>query len=266
MEFSKIKYSPHHGVALEWTIKTSEEITSSEMESTVEPLEDLPAALAAFTDYVVDLIGAPEWKDAITVTGLSLSKTKDGRRGLIVTATKPISLASDRPLVLNMPLMTERGENTSDEATGVFGAHITALIVAAENAATRYKHGERAQTEIFPVGEQPDRESEGEGTATSSTDGTATGSPKRRQKPKAGKDFIPGVGEVQNPDTVEMTHLRMRKQLLDAGYDCPLDAITGWISSERDAVNRWLRNGQKTEQPPACVQRDATPSFDSQQS
>jgi hypothetical protein len=200
MRFTKIKCTAK-SVELAWTTKKAGgDIESVEFESPEKPLGELPAALQKFVDYVGDLIDAPEqWDGEMVVTSLSISETKDGRRGLIVTATRKIEKASNRVLVINTPLMNARGENTSADATGIFDDSVLDAIAYAEECAARYHAGAReAQMDAFKAADGAPAEAVITATVPAEPSNDIAKARKKREKKPV--DFVPGVGAVVNPE------------------------------------------------------------------
>jgi hypothetical protein len=257
MRFTKIKFSEKTGVELAWVTKKDGGATESvEFSSPEQPLPDLKQALSAFRDFVIELIEAPEpWREEITITTLSINTEKDGRRGLIVTATRKIEKASGRVLVINTPLMKESGENTSDEASGIFEDEILTLIANAETAATRYHKGEREQLDAFQA-EQPAGQADG-GSSGEASDGSAPPARRRRRGPQ--KDFIPEIGHVANPgaDIVPTVEV-IQRALAVRDRDVPIDVITLWTQSQCNQAMAWVNAGGKAEDEPEHVSKAAT--------
>ena len=269
MKFTKIRSTEKGGVELAWTEKDADGGTKSvEYNCPQKPLADLTDALKAFGPYVVVLIGAPDWLGGLKVNGISLNEEKGNRRGLVVSAILPIERASNRPLVLNTPQMKERGEGQSEDSTGIFEDSILGLIAATEKAATAYFKGEREQFDAF----HPTEKKVPDGTnATPEEEAEEVSRGKKKRRPRSGKDFIPGTGDVVNPDsTVPPADAALRSLLLSAGRDVPADALARWTSTERDAAQRWAeattgitRLGMSKDVPeePEVLKREATPSL-----
>lgn len=236
MRFTKIKVR-ENGVELSWTVKGSAGTDTVNHESTDKPLETFPAALNAFRGYVVELLGLPKsWLADMTVTTLSLNEETDGRRGLIVTAVRKIEKAANRPFVINTPLMKERGDNTSDAASGIFDPEIIDLIAEAEKQATSYRKGEKAQIDAFEQTSKTDPAAPGE---------QPTNDIEKRRRRK--KDVDPKAGtpnEVVNPDKTAPPpdDATIRNILLAAGRDVPVDAIAQWIETERKQAVKWAEH------------------------
>lgn len=233
MRFTKIKCTAKV-VELAWaTKKPGGDIESVEFESPEKPLGELPDSLQQFAKYVGDLIDAPDqWDGEMVVTSLSISETKDGRRGLIVTATRKIEKASNRVLVINTPLMNERGENTSDEASGIFDDDVLEMIAHAEACAARYHAGAReAQMDAFKGADGAPAEAVITATVPAEPSNDIAKARKKREKKPA--DFVPGVGTVVNPEaTVPPTSDALHDLLMRAGRDAPHDAIARWTSTD----------------------------------
>lgn len=249
MRFSRISISKKL-VSLSWQEQRGHGVITHVYDSKDKPLPSFNGALQAFAGWALKLLGAPpEWDDAITVTTVNLSE-RDGRRGIQVSFSKRVEQANGAASSITTPLMREADNLDGEIATGYYGKHIDDLIEILETEAERYEKGEREQGELLPK-----------------TEGQAPKTKKGRKDPKAGTP-----GEVQNPDaTVPPADDNLRKLLLDAGRDVPIDAIARWTSQERDNAQRWaagqlrVKSGdlrpEAAPKEPKCVQRDATPAL-----
>lgn len=126
------------------------------------PLPDLPAALAAFRPYVLDLCELPrDWAETLVITTLSIREPdENGLRGLIVHFHRGMEKANGRVMLSATPFLPECGDETSDNIKTLDDATL-ALITAAESAAARYvdgQHGE--QIDAFEGGEDDDDDEE----------------------------------------------------------------------------------------------------------
>lgn len=110
------------------------------------PLPDLPAALAAFRPYVLDLCELPtDWKETLVVTTLSIKEPdENGLRGLIVHFHRGMDKANGRVMLSATPFLPECGDETSENIKTLDDATL-ALIATAEAAAARYVNGEHGE-------------------------------------------------------------------------------------------------------------------------
>jgi hypothetical protein len=242
MKFSHIRVF-EKAVKLDWTIDQpigSATMTTS-FASADPPLQSFRDALQAFAPYVSSLLDLPEhWQAELVVTGLSIDREAEtGLRGLIITVRRRIEKANGRPVIINTPRMPEAGETTSDKIATLADAEIE-LLETAEREAYKYVKGEREQGQLFPNVVDPIAAAE---AATSRENGDKE---KRQAASKTvgrrkGKNFVPGVGDVFNPEstTPPATDDQLRDLLLLVDRDVPIDAIRQWTSSERAAAERW---------------------------
>lgn len=235
MKFSRISVTKK-GVNLAYEKADEHKSEETVAKSSEQPLSTFVDALQSFTPFVIDLLEIPEeWRANLTVTTLNLSEDKNGYRGLIVTATRPVPKAYDRPLVLNTPLVREGSDEASDEAC-TLPDEVLELIGLVETEAVRYLNGEREQRELFNKSESSENVKDFDQRAAAA-EVASTRKPKRNKK---GKDFIPGVGDVANPEATEPpTSEQLRALLLKVGRDMPIDALSTLTSSERDAILAW---------------------------
>ena len=217
MRFSRISISKKL-VSLSWQEQRGHGTVTHVYESKDKPLPSFNGALQAFAGWSLKLLGAPpEWDDQITVTTVNLSE-RDGKRGIQVSFSKRVEQANGAASSITTPLMREADNLEGEIATGYYGAHIDELIEQLEVEASRYEKGEREQGELLPK-----------------TEGRAPEKKKGRKDPKAGTP-----GEVQNPGkNVPPADENLRKLLLDAGRDVPIDAIATWGSQDRDRAQQW---------------------------
>lgn len=257
MRFSKIAITKAGVHLVRQTRDANGTVEEIDLSSPERPLASFTDALQAFTSYITDLLPFALDPDEMTVTTLSLSEDKNGLRGLIVTTLVPVPKAYDKPVVINTPLVREGGEQAAEDAF-VLSDDVLQLIALAEDEATRYAKGERVQGELFAKREASENTKAFDERAAAA-EVASTRKPKGKPKGKGrkkGRDFIPGVGDVANPEaTREPSDAVLHDRLAERGVDVPVDAIAVWTSSERDAALRYADTGGMT---PACVDRDGT--------
>jgi hypothetical protein len=114
-------------------------------------------AMRAFVHLVMEIIEVPEaWEhgeNCMSVTGISLSEDKDGRRGLVITARKPIVQANNAPLIMNTPYLKEPLEPKEENAVGFWPDGMKEALTDLQTAAQEFADGKRAQTELPLDGE-----------------------------------------------------------------------------------------------------------------
>lgn len=235
---------------------------SQKLTNATGPLASFMAALQAFTGYAVNLVGVPEWAEEAKISSVHLSEQpKTRKRGLIVTFTKRIERAKNRVVVINTPLMHAPAADEEGTNPGTFEREVLNMIKAVEDEATRYWNGERDQAEMFSR-----KETGGEGGAAEGGEGSDELAKRRGKKPPRNAGT---PGEVMNPDkTKAPDDEQLRKILVAAGRDVPIDAIGRWTGTERDAAQRWAESAidpsvkaDKRPKEPDCVMKDATPAL-----
>lgn len=151
-QFTKITVNQKH-VALEWisrkrTASEAEEIHNHQLECPEKPRPEFDQALQAFLPFLLEIIGAPKsWTENTKVTGVSLKKEEDGRRGIVITATRKCPYGS-APIALNTPYLREAMEDT-ETGTQYFRPGMADAIDTICEEAQTYLDGERAQGELF---------------------------------------------------------------------------------------------------------------------
>lgn len=267
MQFNRISVTKK-GVELAYERADEHKVEEIKATSSERPLPSFADAMQAFTPFVIDLLEIPDdWQSALTITTLNLSADKNGNRGLIVTATKPVAKAYDRPLVLNTPLVREGGDEPSDEAC-VLPDEVLELISLAEEEAVRYLNGEREQRELF---DKPSENVKQFDERAAAAEVASTRKPRKGRKAKGPLPGQTGVEYVANEPGVPLDDRGLRQLLLSVERDVPIDAIARWTSSDRDAAQRWAENEQhrlaslagghrvvNAEPEPECIAKSAT--------
>jgi hypothetical protein len=265
MKFSRISVTKK-GVELAYERKDEHKSEEVVAKSAERPLPSFADALQSFTAFVIDLLEIPdEWRDNLTVTTLNLSEDKNGYRGLIVTATRPIPKAYDRPLVMNTPLVREGSEDASDEAC-TLSDEVLELVALVEGEAVRYLNGEREQLDLL----KPPSDSE---NVREFDENAAHAEVQSTRKPKGRKGKTPpqsetGVAIVANEPGDPVTDAALRQLLLSVEQDVGVDAIGILTSSERSACETWAREtldaivrGTARPEVPEILKRMTTPAL-----
>jgi hypothetical protein len=241
MKFSRISVTKK-GVELAYERKDEHKSEEVVAKSAERPLPSFADALQSFDAFVIDLLEIPkQWRENLSITTLNLSEDKNGYRGLIVTATRPIPKAYDRPLVMNTPLVREGSEDASDEAC-TLSDEVLELVALVEGEAVRYLNGEREQLDLLKPSNSENVAEFNENSAHAEVQSTRK--PKGR-KGKPPRQADTGVAIVANEAGEPLDEAGLRQLLLSVDRDVPVDAIGIWTSSERDAAQRWGEARQK---------------------
>jgi hypothetical protein len=251
MRFNRMSITKR-GVELNYELRDQHKLEEIKAFSAEPPLSSFSDAMQAFCPFVIGLLEIPEnWREALTITTLNLSEDKNGNRGLIVTAVKPVANAYDRPLVLNTPLVREGGDDPSEEAC-VLVDEVLELIALAESEAERYLNGEREQRELFDgkTAETSENAKEFDERAAHA-ENLSTRKPRRgRGKARGPRPADTGVDFVANPGADEpVTDENLREFLLKADRDVSVEAIAKVTSSEREAAFQWAIDPEGTDEP-----------------
>lgn len=243
MRFNRMSITKR-GVELNYELRDQHKLEEIKAFSAEPPLSSFSDAMQAFCPFVIGLLEIPEnWREDLTITTLNLSEDKNGNRGLIVTAVKPVANAYDRPLVLNTPLVREGGDDPSEEAC-VLADEVLELIALAESEAEaeRYLNGEREQRELFDGKTAETSENAKDfNERAAHAENLSTRKPRRgRGKAKGPRPADTGVDFVANPGADQpVTNDVLRDMLLLADRDVSIEAIAKVTSSEREAAERW---------------------------
>lgn len=145
MRYSKIGINKQ-GVTVTREDKDSKTGATREitLRSAERPMGSFDDAVQAFKSYVMGLLPFKVPADGIVITTLTLSESKDGRRGLQVSCNVPIPKCDDKVISMTTPLVLEPGEASTGEAF-TLKDDVMKLIALAESEATKYDEGERMQ-------------------------------------------------------------------------------------------------------------------------
>jgi hypothetical protein len=87
--------------------------------------------------------------DKLRITTVSLSETKDGRRGVVISGVVAVPGAHGNPLALNTPLITDLADGVQAKAdTVAIDDTVDELIDALLGEAEKYYKGQRGQVEM----------------------------------------------------------------------------------------------------------------------
>lgn len=266
MEFDKVRYD---GANVELLYKEALEPSGhrDSADHGKDPTPAFKAALQAFSGYVAWVHQWPETiVDRIEIRQVTIKRPDDAPRGITVTALLKCPRAHNSTSTVNTPYLSEPPADYSGDRKGFLPESTVALINELEARAKEYHDGERGEQTALPLGDSANTKAANERMASAEV--ASTRAPKGRGS-KKGKDFIPGVGDVANPDATEpLTDDNLRQLLLSVERDIPIDAISAWASTERDDAARWAMATQKLHigeikksdvpKEPACVKRNAT--------
>lgn len=160
-QFTKVVANGKH-VAIEWITrkKTASEAEEHQSHSVVCQERPRPAfdkALQAFLPFLLQIIGAPaEWKDKTEVTGISLNKEEDRRRGVIITARRKCPFGN-APIAINTPHLRESLDDTKETGSNFLLPGMADAIDTMCEEAQSYLDGDRAQGELFGDDEKEEK-------------------------------------------------------------------------------------------------------------
>ena len=272
MQFEKIRFDGKT-VELDYSESTPGGSTIVVEERGTDPSPAFKAALRAFASYVVWVISGPEsWAETLDVRGVTIKRPDDGEFGIIVTAIHPCPRARNGTHLINTPFLAAAPEGHEGLGSGFLPSHVPALVDELEMQATAFHDGEHG--EQISLGLPASENTKAVNQRMADAEVASTRKPKGRKG--KGKEHIPGVGTVINPDAVELIGddaLRMLLGMVDR--DVPVDAIAAWTSSERSQAVTWARARQQellgrfaqlseeeraemVPPEPACVQAAAT--------
>jgi hypothetical protein len=213
-----------------------------EFECAETPTGAFKGSLAAFSPFVVKLLGLPlDWSDC-DVRSLSLKREeKTNARGIQVTVMRKIADAKNRPVIITTPYLSEPPGDYQGDGQGYLDDITLKLIDEAEAQAELYRTGERG--EQLKLGLSNENVAEfNENSAHAEVQSTRN--PKGR-KGKPPRQADTGVAIVANEAGEPLDEAGLRQLLLSVDRDVPVDAIGIWTSSERDAAQRWSEARQK---------------------
>jgi hypothetical protein len=128
--------------------------------SVQRPKQEFVDALTAMKAFVQRLVGTTtKWMEDVTVTAVHISEQRGGRRGVMISANRPVA-DTNAPFAFTTPIMTEVGDE--DESSGALGwpAGLDEALTKLQAAASHYVQGDREQGDLFdgPIAEAEDEE------------------------------------------------------------------------------------------------------------
>lgn len=150
--FTKIRHGKT--VAIEWTSEKTtaggaKEHVDHQLECPEGPRPSFKSALQGFAAFFLAIIGAPkEWEDKTVITGVSINYEDDGRRGIILTASRKCPYGA-APVAMNTPLLKESMDPAKETGPTYWLPKMEELVAVLEQEAEAYLNGDRAQVEMF---------------------------------------------------------------------------------------------------------------------
>lgn len=158
IQFTKISQTGK-SIAIHWksTKKTASDIDENEtvqLECPERPRPEFDKALQTFLPFLLTIVGAPaDWKQNTEIRGISINKEEDGRRGIVITASRKCPYGA-APIALNSPHLREALDDTTETSTQFFLPKMADAIDDLCEEAQAYVDGERAQGQLFDVGKK----------------------------------------------------------------------------------------------------------------
>jgi hypothetical protein len=148
MQFSKIRDDGTE-VTLVWTTEERSGATRivHSLTSKDRPHPEFTKAMRAFVPMIAKLLEVPkQWAETLNVQSLAINtEEKSGRRGLVVTALRPVADAN-APFVVHTPHLREPA--VDEDGSGCWPSNTDKLIAAAEEHARAYVKGKRMQASL----------------------------------------------------------------------------------------------------------------------
>lgn len=138
-----------HWISRKKTASEADEQHNHQLECAEKPKPEFDTALQAFLLFMLRIIGAPtDWTDNTKITGVSLNKEEDGRRGIVITASRKCPFGA-APIALNSPHMREPKDDAKETGANFFLSGMADAIDTLCEEAQAYLDGDRAQGELF---------------------------------------------------------------------------------------------------------------------
>lgn len=259
MQFDKIRYDGKH-VELEYKEPVAGGGTRDIQVHGEDPTPAFRAALAAFTGYVCWIHSLPaDIAERIEIRGVTIKRPDDEPRGIVVTALLKCPRARNSTSTLNTPYLAEPPENFSGARSGFLSVEVVGFVDALETHATAFQDGERGEQTSLPLGESaPASENvDAFNDRAAAAESATTRKPRGKKK---GKDFIPGAGDIYNPDATQpLTDAVLQEALRAMGREVPLEEIAKWVSTDRVLAFRWTKGEFEAE--PLFVHAAAIPEL-----
>lgn len=152
-QFTKIvangKHVQIHWISRKKTASEAEEQHNHQLECPEKPRPAFEKVLQAFLPFLLQIIGAPaDWSDNTKVTGISLNKEEDRRRGIVITAVRKCPYGN-APIAINTPHLRESLDPAKENGPSFLLEGMAELIDEMCDEAQAYLDGDRAQGELF---------------------------------------------------------------------------------------------------------------------
>lgn len=154
------------------------------------PMGSFADAVQVFTSYVLALLPFKVPEGRIQITTLTLSESKDGRRGLQVSCNVPIPKCDGKVISMTTPLVHEPGEESTGEAF-TLSDDVLKLIALAEAEATRYVEGDRMQLALALEEDETSENAKEFDEAAAHAEVTSTRKPRKTGKQGKGAKQVP---------------------------------------------------------------------------
>lgn len=151
-----------HWISRRKTASEVEEQHNHQLECPEKPRPKFDKALQAFLPFLLTIIGAPaDWTENTEITGISLNKEEDRRRGIVITAKRKCPFGN-APIALNTPHLRESLDDTKETGPNFLLPGMADAIDTMCDEAQAYLDGDRAQGELFGDDEKKGRGKSGE--------------------------------------------------------------------------------------------------------
>lgn len=187
-QFTKI-VANGKSIAIHWISRKkldsgTEEQHNHQLECPERPRPAFDKALQAFLPFMLQIIGAPaEWAKTTEVTGISLNKEEDRRRGIVITGKRKCPFGA-APIAINTPHLRESLDDAKETGPNFLIDGMADAIDLMCQEAQAYIEGDRAQGELFETAKpKEERGKGGEPELLGDVVGRVTPEGKRGRKP-----------------------------------------------------------------------------------
>ena len=151
IRFKKIKARKDGKLRLEYEVNNNGKWDEYTLNCSDEPKAAYTEAMAALAQDVIEMCELPvDYKDRITVTGVSFSHGGEKEvMGAVITAQMNLR-HSNQPLNLNTPHKAEEYYGETGDALQLLDEACVRRLTILQEEAEDYVNGTRAQVEMFP--------------------------------------------------------------------------------------------------------------------
>ena len=125
------------------------DLIESKITSKAEPLPEFHEAVAQLPTVFCSVMELdPSWKNGLVIDKVSISRTKQGTRSVVLSGTKQLECRSEFLHPVSSPCIQIDDSSDGESGAVAIPSALAEVVAKAIDQAERYMNGERAQGEI----------------------------------------------------------------------------------------------------------------------